>query len=103
MQVVWSIYTSYSRFVAELSKAKVVSNYHNPLYKNYDTEITNILIGTNLGRLSILWQIFSNGAHEMKQSHNELITAQMLIIKAIYSCNLPVIEEIQDANLTIQI
>ena len=35
----------------------------------------------------------------MKQSHNELVTAQMLIIKAIYSCNLPVIEEIQDVNL----
>ncbi|MDC0864619.1 DNA polymerase III subunit gamma/tau [Rickettsiaceae bacterium] len=85
-------------FLAELSKAKVIPNYHNPLYKNHDTEITNILIGTNLGRLSILWQIFSNGTHEMKQSHNELVTAQMLIIKAIYSCNLPSIEELQSSD-----
>lgn len=85
-------------FFAELSKAKVIPNYHNPLYQSYSTEIADILIGTSLSRLTILWQIFSNGTQEIKQSHNELSCAQMLVIKAIYSCNLPTAEEILDAE-----
>ena len=85
-------------FMAELSKSKVIVNYHNPLYQSYSREISDILIGTSLSRITILWQIFSNGVQEIKQSHNELITAQMLIIKAIYACNLPSAEEIMDAG-----
>lgn len=85
-------------FMAELAKSKVMPNYHNPLYKSYSTEIADILIGTSLSRITILWQIFSNGVSEIKKSHNELISAQMLIIKAIYACNLPSAEEIMDAN-----
>lgn len=85
-------------FFAELSKSKVISNYHNPLYQSYSTEIADILIGTSLSRLTVLWQIFSNGTQEIKQSHNELSCAQMLVIKAIYSCNLPTAEEILDAE-----
>ena len=85
-------------FMAELSKSKVIVNYHNSLYQSYSQEISDILIGTGLSRITILWQIFSNGVYEIKQSHNELITAQMLIIKAIYACNLPSTEEIMDAG-----
>lgn len=86
-------------FFAELSKAKVIPNYHNPLYQSYSTEIADILIGTSLSRLTILWQVFSNGTQEIKQSHNELSFAQMLVIKAIYSCNLPTAEEILNAEM----
>tara|TARA_B110000503_G_C7171175_1_gene424344 strand:- start:7276 stop:8835 length:1560 start_codon:yes stop_codon:yes gene_type:complete len=91
-------------FMAELSKSKIIPNYHNPLYQNYSTEISNIIIGTSLSRITTLWQIFSNGVGEIKQSHNELVMAQMLIIKAIYACNLPSIEDIMDAsnNLAVQ-
>ncbi|MDP4708616.1 MAG: DNA polymerase III subunit gamma/tau [Rickettsiaceae bacterium] len=85
-------------FMAELSKSKVIPNYHNPLYQSYSTEISDILIGTSLSRITILWQIFSNGVSEIKQSHNELVMAQMLIIKAIYACNLPSAEDIMDAG-----
>ena len=85
-------------FMAELSKSKVMHNYHSHLYQNYSQEITDILIGTSLSRISILWQIFSNGVAEIKLSHNELISTQMLIIKAIYACNLPSAEEIMDAD-----
>ena len=88
-----------SDFMAELSKSKIITDYHNPLYQSYSKEIADILIGTSLSRITILWQIFSNGVQEMKQSHNELVTAQMLIIKAIYACNLPTIEEIMDADI----
>ena len=61
-------------------------------------QISDILIGTSLSRITILWQIFSNGVSEIKQSHNELVMAQMLIIKAIYACNLPSAEDIMDAG-----
>lgn len=87
-----------SDFMAELSKSKVITNYHNSLYQSYSKEISDILIGMSLSRVTTLWQIFSNGVQEIKQSHNELVTAQMLIIKAIYACNLPPLEEIMDAN-----
>ena len=85
-------------FIANLTKEKVITSFHDPLYKNYSTEITDILVGMSLSRLSILWQIFSNGATEIKSSHNELITAQMLVIKAIYSCDIPKIENILDES-----
>jgi len=88
-----------SDFFAELSKSKVITNYHNPLYASYSTEIADILIGTSLSRLTVLWQIFSNGTLEIKQSHNELACAEMLVIKAIYACNLPSVEEIMDAEI----
>lgn len=87
-----------SDFFAELSKSKIIPNYHNPLYQSYSSEIADILVGTSLSRLTILWQIFSNGAQEIKQSHNELSCAEMLLIKAIYSCNLPSAEEIINAE-----
>ena len=88
-------------FMAELCKSKVIPNYHSPLYQDYSNELSSILIGTPLSRLTTLWQIFSNGLQEIKQSHNELITAEMLIIKAIYACNLPLIEDIIDAEKVI--
>lgn len=87
-----------SDFIANLIKEKTIQNFHDPLYKNYLTEITDLLIGISLSKLSILWQIVSNGAGEIKSSHNELITAQMIVIKAIYSLNLPKIEDILDAS-----
>ncbi len=87
-----------SDFFAELSKSKVIPNYHNPLYQSYTNEIADILIGTSLSRITVLWQIFSNGVLEIKQSHNELSCAEMLVIKAIYACNLPSVEEIMDAG-----
>jgi DNA polymerase III subunit gamma/tau len=89
---------SISEFIADLCKSKVITDYHNPLYQSYTTEITDIIIGMSLSRLTILWQIFSQGVQEIKTSHNELITAQMLVIKAIYSCNIPKIEDILDAD-----
>lgn len=87
-----------SDFFAELCKAKVINDYSNPLLQDYLEEILTITIGTSLSRLTILQQIFSNGASEVKLSHNGLITTEMLLIKAIYSCNLPEIEEIMDAE-----
>jgi DNA polymerase-3 subunit gamma/tau len=85
-------------FIAALTKEKLIPGFHEPLYKNYGKEMTDILVEISLSRLSILWQIFSSGTHQIKSSHNELITAEMLIIKAIYSCNIPDIEQLLDKS-----
>lgn len=92
-----------TNFIAELCKAKVIPNYHAAIYQNFSSEISDILIGTPLSRLSTLWQIFINGAKEIKTSHNQLITAQMLVIKAIYACNIPTIDEITDYEKPIEV
>ncbi len=85
-------------FIAALTKEKIIPGFHDPLYKNYAKEITDILVEISLSKLSLLWQIFSNGTNQIKSSHNELITAEMLIIKAIYSCNIPDIEQLLDTS-----
>lgn len=85
---------SISDALAELCKYKIIDKYKNPLYEPYLEQINTILIGTSFSRLSILWQIFSKGALELKQTHNELVCVEMLIIKAVYACNLPPAEEI---------
>lgn len=89
-----------SDLLAELTKFKIIPNYHNVIYSNYLQEIDNILIGTSLSRLSILWQIFMNGISEINKSYNRLSCTEMLIIKAIYSCNLPTAEDIMDFDTT---
>jgi DNA polymerase-3 subunit gamma/tau len=85
-----------SVFMAELCKYKVINNYNNPVYNDYLSEITDLIIGTSLSKLTILWQIFNNGELELKHAHNELICAEMIIIRAIYAYNLPNIENILD-------
>lgn len=83
-----------TELIAELTKAKIVNNYTNPVIDSISEEITQILLGTSLSRLTILWQIFSGGIIEIKNSHNQLVTMQMLIIKAIHASNLPQMEEL---------
>ena len=87
-----------SDFIANLIKEKTIKDFSDPLYKNLSTEIAELLIGISLSRLSILWQIFANGANEVKSSHNELISTQMIVIKAIHSLNLPKIEDILNSS-----
>jgi DNA polymerase-3 subunit gamma/tau len=76
-------------FTAYLSKAKILNNYSIPQFFDYKELINNILIETNVARLSILWQIFNKGLNEVKISHNLLLAVEMIIIKAIYSHSIP--------------
>ncbi len=87
-----------SDFMASMTKYKVISNYHNPLYKHHEQEINNLLAGLSLDRLTILWQLFQNGLQDIKKTHNELIAMHMIAIKAIYACNMPGTEQILDAE-----
>ncbi len=83
-------------FTAYLSKIKISPNYHNPIYESFNNNITNILTKVTLSQLSIIWQIYSKGIMEIKSSHNQLIEAEMLVIKSIYSQMLPSLEELTD-------
>ncbi len=92
---------SIAEIIAELIKYKEVDGYNHPLLSHYKEDIELILCGMSLSKLSILWQIFSNGSKEIKDSHNELLTLEMLIFKAIYASSLPNIENILSAESTI--
>ncbi|XVN43153.1 MAG: DNA polymerase III subunit gamma/tau [Candidatus Rickettsia vulgarisii] len=81
-------------FVAYLSKVKLLSSYQNPIYQSFSKEIEGILKQVTTCRLSVIWQIYSKGIMDMKISHNQMIEAEMLAIKSIYSQMLPSIEEL---------
>ena len=83
-----------ANFIAEMLKTKMITGYHNPLHTTYSKEIANLLIGFSASRLSSLWQIFSNGVKDIGTSHDELLAAEMVIIKAIHLCTLPSIDQI---------
>lgn len=83
-----------ANFMAELLKEKMIAGYHNPLHAPYSKDIANLIMGINVSKLSSLWQIFSNGVKEISSSHDELLTAEMVIIKAIHLCSLPSIDQI---------
>lgn len=85
-------------FSAYLNKAKILPDYQNPIYLPFNDQVTAILTKVTLSQLSIIWQIYSKGIIEMKTSHNQLIEAEMLVIKSIYSQMLPSLEELVDIH-----
>lgn len=85
-------------FTTYLSKIKILPNYQSPIYVSFNDNVTNILTKITLPQLSIIWQIYSKGIIEMKTSHNQLIEAEMLVIKSIYSQMLPSLEELVEYN-----
>ncbi|WP_342279181.1 DNA polymerase III subunit gamma/tau [Candidatus Tisiphia endosymbiont of Myopa tessellatipennis] len=80
------------------SKQNSIPNYQNPIYVSFNDNVTNILTKITLPQLSIIWQIYSKGIIEMRTSHNQLIEAEMLVIKSIYSQMLPSLEELAEYN-----
>lgn len=86
-------------FVAYLSKVKLLPSYQNPIYQSFSKEIEEILGRATTSRLSVIWQIYSKGIMDMKVSHNQMIEAEMLAIKSIYSQMLPSIEELSSESI----
>jgi len=84
--------------IAHLSKIKLLPHYHNPIYEAFNDVIIDILTKITFSGLSIIWQIYSKGVLEVKNSHNQLIEVEMLAIKSIYSQMLPSAEELASAN-----
>lgn len=91
-------YKSASDFVAYLTKAKALAKYQDPTYEAFDSRVTNIIIKTSFSQLSILWQIISKGLLEIKSSHNQLITAEMLVLKAVYAQTIPPFEQLIEGS-----
>ena len=83
-----------SDFLAYLSKVKMLTYYHNPIYESFSKEIADILVRISFSQLSVLWQIYNKGIQEIKLSHNQLIAIEMLVIKSIYSQTLPLPEDL---------
>ncbi|RYE06383.1 MAG: DNA polymerase III subunit gamma/tau [Rickettsiaceae bacterium] len=88
---------SISDFIAYVSKIKISGDYHLSEYSYYQNEITNISIITDEGRLSVLWQIFYKGLDEIKNSSNQLVSCEMLFLKATYSHTLSILEPMADS------
>ncbi|MGI4775563.1 MAG: DNA polymerase III subunit gamma/tau [Janthinobacterium lividum] len=89
-----SLIISMSDFIAYLSKVKLSTNYHISKYSHYENDVTAILTLIDAGRLSILWQIFYKGLNEIKTSYNQLVSCEMLFLKATYSYTLPAPEDL---------
>lgn len=87
-----------SDFIAYLIKVKLLPNYQNPIYESFNIEVANILSQLTICQLSVIWQIYSKGIMEIKMSHDQLIEAEMLAIKSIYSQMLPSIEELEEVH-----
>lgn len=77
-------------------KIQIIKDYSLIEYKDYDPEIIKNLkkYYANESKLSLIWQIFQNGLFEMKNSFNELLTCEMLIIKAICAHQMPLPDQI---------
>jgi len=85
-----------SDFTAYLAKIKLMPTYTNLFYQSFQEKISAILVKVELPYLTILWQIFSKGVGDIKSSHNQLIAAEMLIIKAIHAI---FINEVASSNI----
>lgn len=89
---------SVAEIISYFCKKKLINTYTLHLYDNFNDKIEQLLQNLDIGNLSILWQIFDQGIKELKVSYNILIATEMLIIKAIYSQNLPSIKDIIKSN-----
>lgn len=88
-------------FFAELAKGKIIKNYTNPLYSHYQADIDHLIKDLSLAKLSLIWQLFQQELTMITRSHNQLIAAQMLLIKVIYACDLPPLDELYQLKDTI--
>lgn len=75
-------------------KIKAIKGYKAASYSAYHENIVNITSNITLGRLTLLWQIFSKTILELKGASNLLLSSEVAAIKAIYSASLPTPKEL---------
>lgn len=85
--------------IGYLSKVKAIKEYRLADYAGHHDKILEMIKDIDLGSLTVLWQIFTKGASELKASHNQLLSAEMLAIKAVYASGLPSPHEVVDMAL----
>lgn len=89
-----NLISAINELIALLCKLKLIKDTNIGFFKTYDPKIRYISDNTDLGFLTSLWQIFTKGSNEVANSQNQLISFEMLIIKAIYCSLLPPIQEL---------
>ncbi len=75
--------------IGYLSKISTIENYSDEEFKPYHEKLKTIADKLHLGVLTIFWQIISKGIVELKHSHNQFLSAEMLTIRIIYASLLP--------------
>jgi len=79
--------------IGYITKISTIQNYSHPHFKAYQEKLQAITQNLHLGILTILWKIFTGGITELKSSHNQFLSAEMLVIRAIYASLLPTPKE----------
>ena len=75
--------------IGYLTKISTITDYSDPEFKPHHDKLKAIAIKLHLGILTIFWQIISKGIVELRHSHNQFLSAEMLAIRAIYASLLP--------------
>ncbi len=75
--------------IGYLTKLSAVAEYKNDEYTEHNELLKNIASSTGVEVLTVLWQVFAKAIIELKTSHNQLLSAEMSTIKAIYAAILP--------------
>jgi DNA polymerase-3 subunit gamma/tau len=79
--------------IGYLSKISTITDYSEPEFKDYHQTLKAMTDKLHLGILTIFWQIIFKGIVELKYSHNQLLSAEMLAIRIIYASLLPTPKE----------
>jgi DNA polymerase-3 subunit gamma/tau len=86
-------FESFINFIGFIIKHKTIEDYKSFDFMDFTKDIELIKNQLKLPYLMVLWQIFSKGIIEIKNSHNSLLTAEIIVIKSIYASTLPSLEE----------
>jgi DNA polymerase-3 subunit gamma/tau len=86
---------SVSEMLSYACKLKLLpKDFTLPLYVTIDPEIRDLIKDIEFSKLSILWQIYHDSLASISLSRNLLLFCEMTVLKSIYACNLPKIEEL---------
>lgn len=75
--------------IGYLTKISTIKDYSASEFALHHDKLKETNNNLSLGILTVLWQIISKGIIELKSSHNQFLSAEMLTIRAIYSTLLP--------------
>ena len=75
--------------IGYLAKISTIQDYSNPEFTTYHDRLKAVAEKLHLGVFTVFWQVISKGIVELKHSHNQFLSAEMLAIRTIYASLLP--------------
>lgn len=98
------VFQQFLELVHNISKSKLNANTSDFAYSNEELkEIEALANNCSIATLTIIWQMILKGINEMRISNNQLIAAEMLIIRLCHLSNIPtptaLIEKIESGSL----